>query len=70
VVQNLSAIALSVKPGGSAERIRIEGGLRTHGKGVPPLEQQGIIQELTINGGFSPDKDATTADSSGPEKVR
>jgi hypothetical protein len=52
VVQNLSAIALSIKPGGSAERIRIEGGLKTHGNGIEPLEQQGNVEELTITGGF------------------
>lgn len=32
IVHNLSAIALSVKPGGSAERIKIKGGLKTYGK--------------------------------------
>jgi hypothetical protein len=53
VVQHLSAIALSIKPGGSAERIRIDGGLRTHGKGAVPLEQEGNIQEISITGGFS-----------------
>lgn len=62
VVQNLSAIALSIKPGGSAERIKIEGGLRTHGKGIPPLEQQGIIKELTIAGGFSMSESAALTD--------
>jgi hypothetical protein len=61
VVQNLSAIALSVKQGGSAERIKIEGGLRTHSKGIPPLEQQGTIQELTIVGGFSMSEDGSSA---------
>jgi len=53
VVQNLSATALSIKPGGSAQRIRIEGGLRTHGKNIFPLEQQGVVQKLSIDGGFS-----------------
>jgi hypothetical protein len=61
VVQNLSAIALSVKQGGSAERIKIGGGLRTHSKGIPPLEQQGTIQELTIVGGFSMSEDGSSA---------
>jgi hypothetical protein len=52
VVQNLSAIALSIKPGGSAKRIRIEGGLKTHGKGIVPLEQEGNVDELSIMDGF------------------
>jgi hypothetical protein len=38
VVVNLSAIALSVKPGGSIERVQILGGLLTHGPGVEALE--------------------------------
>jgi hypothetical protein len=63
VVQNLSAIALSIKPGGSAERITVEGGLRTHGKGIPPLEQQGTIEELTIAGGFSMAEDGVAVTS-------
>jgi hypothetical protein len=37
-VTRLSAIALSIKPGGSARRIEIAGGLITHGEGVNPLE--------------------------------
>jgi hypothetical protein len=52
VVQNLSAIALSIKPGGSAKRIRIEGGLKTHGKGIVPLEQEGSVDELIVMDGF------------------
>jgi hypothetical protein len=52
VVQNLSAIAFSVKPGGSAQAIRIEGGLNTHSQGITPLEQEGNIGALTITGGY------------------
>jgi hypothetical protein len=52
VVQNLSAVALSIKPGGSAQRIRIGGGIRTHGKDVFPLEQHGAVLRLSIDGGF------------------
>ena len=52
VVQNLSAIALSIKPGGYAQAIRIEGGLSTHSQGITPLEQEGNIEALTITGGF------------------
>src|SRR5579863_6873757 len=50
VVQNLSATALSIKPGGSVRTIRIEGGLRTHAKGSLPLEQEADIEELAISG--------------------
>lgn len=52
VVQELSAVGLSIKPGGSAERVSIRGGLKTHGDGVVPLEQQGTVQSLAIEGGF------------------
>ena len=47
VVVNLSAIALSVKPGGSIERVQILvlGGLVTHGLGVEALEQSRGGQE-------------------------
>jgi hypothetical protein len=53
ILQNLSAIALSVKPGGSVRKIEIRGGLRTHGKGTTPLEQQGSVDLLLVEGGFS-----------------
>jgi hypothetical protein len=53
VMQNLSAIALSVKPGGCARRIEIRGGLKTHGKDTAPLEQQGSVDLLHVEGGFS-----------------
>lgn len=51
VVITLSAIGLSVKSGGSAREIEISGGLKTHGAGVPPLEQHGAIDTLRITGG-------------------
>jgi hypothetical protein len=53
VLTELPATALSVKAGGSAERIIVQGGLRTHGAGVAPLEQNGTIGTLQIDGGFS-----------------
>lgn len=53
VVQRLSAIALSVKPGGSAREVTIGGGLVTHGAGVEPLELHGMIASLRIAGGLS-----------------
>jgi len=51
VVISLSAIALSIKPGGSAREIEIAGGVTTHGPGVPPIEQHGTIDSLRITGG-------------------
>jgi hypothetical protein len=53
VVVKLSAVALSVKPGGSARRIDIAGGLITHGEGVSPLELGGVIDSLQITDGFA-----------------
>jgi hypothetical protein len=52
VVVKLAAVALSVKPGGSARNISIDGGLVTHGPGVDPLELHGSIDVLSISGGF------------------
>ncbi len=53
VVLKLSAIALSVKPGGSAREIDIEGGVTTHGDGIAPLEMLGVVGRLSIEGGVS-----------------
>jgi hypothetical protein len=52
VVMTLSAIALSIKPGGSARKISIAGGLITHGAGVNPLELHGAVDALQITDGF------------------
>jgi len=52
VLQNLPATALSIKPGGSAQEIRVFGGLRSHGKDVLALEQHGLVENLRIEGGF------------------
>jgi len=52
VVISLSAIGLSIKPGGSAREIEISGGIKTHGSGVAPIEQHGSIESLRVNGGF------------------
>jgi hypothetical protein len=54
VMVNLSAIALSVKPGGSIERAQIMGGLTTHGHGVEALELHGRIGALEIGGRAEP----------------
>ena len=48
VVVELSAIALSVKSGGSARQIHISGGAITHGNGVAPLELHGAIEALQV----------------------
>ncbi len=53
VVVRLAAIALSIKPGGSARRIAIGGGLLTHGAGVSPLEIHGRVDSLEVSGGFT-----------------
>ena len=52
VIVSLSAIGLSVKAGGSAKEIQIDGGITTNGKGVAPLELLGTIDTLRVNGGF------------------
>ena len=52
VVMKLSAIGLSVKPGGSARNIEIKGGVITHGEGIAPIELHGAIQLLRVSGGF------------------
>lgn len=52
VIVSLSAIGLSVKAGGSAKEIQIDGGITTNGRGVAPLELLGTIDTLRVNGGF------------------
>ena len=52
VVVTLSAIGLSIKPGGSAREIDIGGGIKTNGAGVAPIEQHGSIESLRVAGGF------------------
>ena len=42
VVQNLSATALSVKPGGSADLISVNGNIETHGHGIRTLHIHGV----------------------------
>ena len=51
VVVTLSAIGLSVKPGGSARAIEVDGGVTTNGQGVAPVELHGTIDVLRIMGG-------------------
>jgi hypothetical protein len=52
VVQELSAVGLSIKPGGRARTISIQGGLKTHAAGIIPLEQEGSVDTLLIEDGF------------------
>jgi hypothetical protein len=53
VVVKLPATALSIKPGGSARKITIAGGLITHGEGINPLELHGTVDALAIMEGFA-----------------
>jgi hypothetical protein len=53
VVVQLAATAFSIKPGGSARKIAIAGGLITHGEGVNPLELHGGIDSLEVSGGLT-----------------
>ncbi len=50
-VTTLTAIGLSIKPGGAAREIDISGGLKTNGAGVAPIEQHGAVESLRITGG-------------------
>jgi hypothetical protein len=50
VVVKLSAIALSVKPDGSARKVDVAGGLITHGAGISALELHGAIECLIADG--------------------
>ena len=51
VVMTLPAIALSIKPGGSAREIEIAGGIKSNGAGVAPIENHGAIDTLRVAGG-------------------
>jgi hypothetical protein len=62
VVIKLSAVALSLKPGGAAREINIAGGLITHGEGVSPLELHGALDSLQVTDGLA-------AASGGFEKI-
>ena len=54
VVMQLPATALSIKPGGSAREIMIEGGLLSHGKGIEPLELHGQVDRFSVSGSLGP----------------
>ena len=53
VIVSLAAIGLSVKAGGSAREIEVDGGITTNGKGIAPLELHGTIGTLRVSGGFT-----------------
>jgi hypothetical protein len=53
VVLRLSAIALSIQPGGSARKITIAGGVVTYGEGVDPLELHGAVDSLQVTEGVT-----------------
>jgi hypothetical protein len=50
LVTALSAIGLSVKPGGSARVTEVDSGVTTNGPGIVPIELHGSIDLLRING--------------------
>jgi hypothetical protein len=60
VITTLSAIGISVKPGGAANEITIEGGIRTHGHGISPIEQNGAVESLHLTGGTIAADDSQT----------
>ena len=53
VVVQLPATPLSIKPGGSAREIVVEGGLVSHGSGIDPIQLHGSVTILSVSGGFS-----------------
>ena len=53
VVVDLPVTALSVKPGGSARKVEIGGGLASHGHGIDALELHGAIERLVVTGGLA-----------------
>ena len=54
VVEQLPAIALSIKPGGSARRVAISGGVRTRAAGIDAIQLHGDVMALSVKGGFGP----------------
>jgi hypothetical protein len=52
VVMALSAIGLSIKPGGSVREIEIAGGIKTNGPGIAPFENHGAIETIHVAGGL------------------
>ena len=50
VLLPLSAIALSIKPGGRIGRVEIGGEVRTEGAGVPAMDLEGELGSITVGG--------------------
>ncbi|WP_125610401.1 hypothetical protein [Specibacter cremeus] len=50
VLLPLSAIALSIKPGGRIGTVSIGGDVRTEGGGVPAMELEGSLDAITVGG--------------------
>lgn len=67
VLVELSAIALSIKPGGRIGTARIGGDVRTEGPGVPALELEGALEEITVGGSVTAVGDASDVVHSVPE---
>ena len=51
MITQRSAVALSIKSGGSISEVDIAGGVTTNGLAVTPIEMQGEIGTLLISGG-------------------
>jgi hypothetical protein len=52
VITTLSAVGLSIKPGGSAQQVEVDGDIVANGPGIAPLELHGTIGSLRVSGGF------------------
>jgi hypothetical protein len=52
VVVKLPAVALSIKPGGSAHKIEVAGGVITHGHDIDPFDLRGAVESMSVTGGF------------------
>ena len=53
VLTTLSAVGFSIKPGGLAREVEINGGVTTHGKGIAPIEIHGVVESLRVAGGVA-----------------
>jgi hypothetical protein len=54
VVKQLPAIALSIKPGGSAREITVGAGVVAHGQGIEALEMHGTVDIFSVTGSIGP----------------
>jgi hypothetical protein len=54
VVAELSAVAFSVKPGGSALSVTIDGGLAAHADGIEAIEFHGRVGQFKVSSGLGP----------------